>query len=240
MKEEVFGTGGTVTNGLLATILFTKMNATNFVTTADFSPMGSTNMNVQTLNNGQSEFSVSEANGVVFAASLAPRDFGVAMNTGEIYASYIPYVFVNLTNHEDVAATAVGMTPNVAPPLINVTSVELLVGGIPQIIITNESRTVLYGGVLHASRGNATFSLQSNQLTVGNLNVSGQDGVAVALPAVTNWQANREPLDPNGMLPVGAYLQIQEIGTANGVTNGLRAERGLFSHGGDEHHRAVI
>jgi hypothetical protein len=89
------------------------------------------------------------------------------------------------------------------------------------VTVTNETVTASYGGLEATGLGNASLTVAGNQLTVGNLGNNGQDGVSIALPNVMQWGAQWEPLDPDGTLNVGAYLQTQAIGTANNVTNGL-------------------
>jgi len=57
-------------------------------------------------------------------------------------------------------------------------------------------------------------------LVVSNLSSGGQDGVSIALPAnLTVLELTGQPLDASNTLPVGAYLQEQVVGTANGITN---------------------
>jgi hypothetical protein len=225
LTEELFGTGGTVTNGLLGTVQVIKENGTNYSYTADFSPMGSTNMDVQVLYEGTPELAAVEINGVVCRTTIWPSDFEYAMNTGEIYGTY-GHVFSAGLNPgvEYVTADEVGIVPlkwSGLPERMEVTSVELLASGIPQIIITNESLSLLYAGTTHASLGDATLTILSNQLTISNLGSSGQDGVEIWIPPVTNWGAQWEPLDPSNSLPVGAWLQMQEFGTGGSVTNGV-------------------
>jgi RHS repeat-associated protein len=106
--------------------------------------------------------------------------------------------------------------------ILSVSAVHLLASGIPEIVINHESYSVAFAGLMHASVGDASVSVQSNKLTVANLGSSGQDGVAIAMPTnALAWAAQWEPLDPNGTLPVGAYLEEKVIGTGGPVTNGL-------------------
>ena len=55
-------------------------------------------------------------------------------------------------------------------------------------------------------------------LIITNLGSSGQDGVSVTLPAnLTALDVHWEPLDVSNTLPVGAYIQEQAVGMANGA-----------------------
>jgi hypothetical protein len=225
LEEEIYGTGGSVTNGLLGTIQVMKNGITNYVCTADFSPMGSTDFTVEPLDENTVELSATEPRGPLFSCSAMPTDFEYAQNTSEFYATYWPVRSVGLNPpREYVLADAVGMiplTPAGLPEGTQVTAVELMASGIPQIVITNESVAVEYLGISHASLGNATLTVQSNQLVVGNLGDSGQDGVQITLPNADGWAAQWESLDPSNSLPAGAYVQMQDFGSANQVTNGL-------------------
>jgi hypothetical protein len=81
---------------------------------------------------------------------------------------------------------------------------------------------VPFAGLAHTALGDATLSVQSNQLTASNLGSSGQDGVSIALPStLSGLDVHWQPLDPSAALPFGAYIQEQVVGTANGVTNGV-------------------
>jgi hypothetical protein len=120
---------------------------------------------------------------------------------------------------------AISYAPAALPAIMSVSRVAFRASGIPQIFVTNEeavTASVLFGGITHSALGNATLTVQSNQLAIGNLGASGQDGVSIPIPeALTNWGLKWESPDPSNSLPVGARLQVQEFGTANNVTNGL-------------------
>ena len=100
-------------------------------------------------------------------------------------------------------------------------------GGISSVTLTNETLssagvTVEFAGLEHTSLGHATLNVASNKLIVANIGSSGVDGVTIAIPTnAVGWSAQWQPLDPDGTLPVGAYLQEQIIGTGGPVTNGL-------------------
>ena len=100
-------------------------------------------------------------------------------------------------------------------------------GGISSVTLTNETLssagvTVEFAGLEHTSLGHATLNVASNKLVLGNIGTNGVDGVTIAMPTnAVGWSAQWQPLDPDGTLPVGMYLQEQIIGTGGLVTNGL-------------------
>ncbi|MCX6873872.1 MAG: autotransporter-associated beta strand repeat-containing protein [Verrucomicrobia bacterium] len=91
-------------------------------------------------------------------------------------------------------------------------------------VTVGSTNPVNYAGLLHTALGSATLCVQSNQLIVGNLGTSGNDGVEMAMPAnATGWQGTLAPLDafpPRGD-DVPLFLQEQIIGTAGPVTQGV-------------------
>jgi hypothetical protein len=103
---------------------------------------------------------------------------------------------------------------------------QITASQVPALTITSENVSMMYNGLTNTSLGNASmifwgFRVSSNQLVIGNLGSSGQDGVEVALNPGNNFAGTWQPLDPINALPVGAYVQSQMIGTAGTVTNGL-------------------
>jgi hypothetical protein len=78
-----------------------------------------------------------------------------------------------------------------------------------------------YAGLTHTSLGKAMLSVNLNQLTINNLGTNGQDGVEIALNGKESFAAQWEDLDPTQTLAVGAYLQMNAIGTGGSVSNGL-------------------
>jgi hypothetical protein len=226
LEEKFFGSGGTVANGLLGTVQVIKQGPSNYITSADFAPMGVTNIEVQALFQGVPQDSAREPNGYLCDCTSFTTDWEYYQNSSQMGPTFhIPGTGAQVDHHGiAVPADALLITPESAgnsPVAMQITAVQLLGSGLPQIVISNASSTVMFGGVAHSSLGNATLNVQSNQLTIANLGASGQDGVEIALPSVAQWDAQWELFDPSNALPVGAYLQMQEVGTANNVTNGL-------------------
>ena len=98
-------------------------------------------------------------------------------------------------------------------------------------VTNSNSPCIAFDGLQHCALGNATLNVTSNKLIVGNLGSSGQDGVRIALGNGVGWNAQLEPLDPDGTLPVDASIQVQAIGTAGVITNGLLASVQLTKTG---------
>jgi hypothetical protein len=113
----------------------------------------------------------------------------------------------------------------------NRTGLLLALLSVAFVLTNNSAIALVYQGLTNTSLGSATLSVVSNQLTVGNLGTNGQDGVNIALPGGTLWEAHWLDLDPSNALPVGAHVQSQIIGTAGAVTNGLLASWQLTKTG---------
>jgi hypothetical protein len=67
VQEHIIGTAGSITNGVLGTVTMTKAGTSNYVVSADFSPIGATHYTVQAYRNGVSVAQATNQNG----ASLA-------------------------------------------------------------------------------------------------------------------------------------------------------------------------
>ena len=91
----------------------------------------------------------------------------------------------------------------------------------PLLMVQASTADMVYRGLLHAPQGGAVLAAQADGLSVSNLGSSGQDGVSIALPQASGWEAHWQPLDPADALPVGAYVQSEISGTAGTVSDGL-------------------
>jgi autotransporter-associated beta strand protein len=137
---------------------------------------------------------------------------------------YPVYVSINagpivLTDHLYLSADNVQLA---SPP----TALNLVATQVPSLTVINENANYRYGSLAATALGNATETPLStsttNALMIGNIGSSGQDGVSVAIPtnlSLVDMQIAQ--LDVSNSLPVGAYLQQQVLGTANGITNGV-------------------
>jgi hypothetical protein len=222
LTEQIIGSGMGVTDQTLGSVITEKTSDTNYVMSADFSALGVTNLLVQSFNGTNLVGQANQTGGPVF-----PLGSCAAMED-DFEWHCCPWVFKK-THYTPLplppcppclpADTLALLPQNVSG--LAVAAVNLTASQISSVTITNESITVNYAGVEHTSLGIATLTVQSNQLTIGNLESDGNDGVAIALPNVMQWGAQWEPLDPDGTLNVGAFLQMKANGTANNVTNGL-------------------
>jgi sugar lactone lactonase YvrE len=78
---------------------------------------------------------------------------------------------------------------------------------------------LLYGGLTNTALGQATLTLSNNQLILGNLGASGQDGVSIDLPNyLTSLEVHFEPLDASNTLPIGAFIEVGDT-TSDSTTN---------------------
>jgi hypothetical protein len=104
----------------------------------------------------------------------------------------------------------------------SLTAFRIVASQVPAITLTSENVSSTYQGLNNTALGNAALEVSGTDLIVTNLGSSGQDGEAVALPAnLTGLTVNVQPLDVSNTLPVGAYVQSQLVGAANGVASGV-------------------
>ncbi len=90
-------------------------------------------------------------------------------------------------------------------------------------IIGLAQSNVVFQGLVNHPLGAAQLSLSStlNQLIVGNLGTSGQDGVAIGMTGSNLMGIDVQCLDvdPSNSLPVGEFVQSAVIGPVNGQLN---------------------
>jgi hypothetical protein len=101
-------------------------------------------------------------------------------------------------------------------------SISVRASGIPAFSILGVDITpapATYSGTMHTPLGSASLATSTNKpvrLTVGNLGSSGQDGVSITLGHAASAGVT---LDPLGLTPVGAFVQLSALGSINGQTN---------------------
>ncbi len=88
-------------------------------------------------------------------------------------------------------------------------------------------------GLLSSSLGNATFEPSTAGLTIANLDESGNDGLAVALPDTARVELALDPLDPMNVAREGSFLQFNVMGESDS-TNILACELIVFRLEGDD------
>jgi hypothetical protein len=244
VNSAIYGTAGSVTNGLLGSWQFTKTAPSNYLVTADFSLLHVSAVTLQLYNgttlvaqtNGQSGALCVLNGGYGCVADdhwgnplppgpLGPRPLGGSLTLFGPGNGPAPAVNVTFQGGWTVQGDRLVILPEGAPPVTSLSSAQLLAGGIPQILITDENANLGYAGMNVSSAGNAILFSQSNHLSLTGIGSSGQDGARISLPAgVDQWAAEWEPLDPTpSSVPTGAYLKVQLVGTSSTITNGILA-----------------
>ena len=244
VQEQIMGTanGGTAggnTSGVLGAVTVTKecavCDGTNYLVSADFSPIGASIYTVQAYLNGTLVAQATNRPGSSLAGcGIWPPKIDWQMNdegSATLSVHWLSATPVALSGVGSVTCDELLITPeNVhfgSPP----TALQITASGVPAITITGENATLVYGGLNITSLGSAALGLivtnlgSSGQdglaLVISNLSSSGQDGVSISLSGVQesvdmHWQ----PLDVSNTLPVGAYIQEHVVGTVNGGTAG--------------------
>ncbi|HXR46613.1 MAG TPA: hypothetical protein VN784_04160 [Candidatus Limnocylindrales bacterium] len=222
-----------VNKAVLGTVTQTKAGTSNYVLSADYSPVGASGYIVraylygvlvaQTTNPSGSSLAV--LNNLSLAAGTMLGD-----GTGRINRVRLFSALIGTTS---VTCDEIDVTPENPQAPIAPTAFQIVASQIPSITITSENESIVYQGLTNTSLGQASFEVISNlgssgqdgvTLIVSNLTSSGQDGVTIALP--TNLLAldvQYQDVDPSNALPVGAYVQSSMIGTFGTVTNGILA-----------------
>src|SRR5262249_3033954 len=73
-------------------------------------------------------------------------------------------------------------------------------------------QAIIYQGLENSPLGGSSLAVQGNQLILGNLGSSGQDGVSIALPTgLTGLETHWLNPDAGDALPAGAFVRQQVI-----------------------------
>jgi hypothetical protein len=248
LQEQVIGTAGAVSNGVLGSLTITKMGTSNYVDSMDFTSLGATSATVQVYNGntlvGQAQ--VGGSSGPLYEVAEEPNDGDTTVSieydiTGTCDPCMVPYscnckgvvvtasrawnytTYIAITNGPTFVGNLVVVTPLGGSHISQVSAQQILVANISSITITQEAVSLVFQGLTNASVGSAAMVLNSNdtQLTVSNIGTDGQDGVNIELPSGYSLQDSWLLLDPSNALPVGAYVRSQVIGTAGAVSNGV-------------------
>ncbi len=224
LESLAIGTANGVTNGVLGTLTETKEGTDDYAISANYSPLGASNYTVQVYYLGMLMAQATNVDGAVFATVNVPpmgKDWGdIITPLSDEWPDSAGALVTLAGGTTAVPCDQVVVTPyNVTPP-INPTGIQIVVSGIPTLVITSVSESLTYQGLNNTALGSAALAVAGTGLIVTNLGSSGQDGVSVAMPTnatelVVNWQ------DLDDRPPVGAYIQSKAIGTANGITNGV-------------------
>jgi hypothetical protein len=222
IKEQMIGTANGITNGVLQTLTVTKNGTSNYVMTADSSPIGASNYTVQAYLHG------------VLVGQATNLPGGQLLTVGGAPYSYDEtYLYLSVDYFGHPISVPLGGSPVLCDQLYIIpenvslsnapTAFQITASQVPAITITSQNESLVYQGLINTSLGNAALAVSGSELVVSNLGSSGQDGVSIALaPTVgTYCQALWQPLDPTNGLLIGAYVQSQLFGTAGSVTNGL-------------------
>ena len=146
LRSQLFGTAGTVTNGLLGWMQMTKAGQSNFVAAVDFSGLGVSTCTVNAYDGTNLVAHLSNIPvGVVWTSEVSQppwRDIhyyqsGSFTNHGWYY-TLASRTDLRLAGGPTVVADSVVVTPEGAPLVSSLSGVKLLASGIPKIVITEE------------------------------------------------------------------------------------------------------
>ena len=233
LQEHVIGSANGIAGGVLGTVTTTKAGTSNYVVTADFSPIQATTCTVQAYLHGvlvgaMYNMSVSSALGTE-SSCIGNWDIEIIFNPFSWRITHGwdsgPSAF-SFNGGPTVTCDELSITPNKvsfgSPP----TDVQLTASQVPDLTITAENASVVYQGVTNISLGGASIALATNKtnvIIIHNLGSSGQDGVSFVLPhpSSSSWGAEWQDPDADGTLPVGASEQMQVVGSGGTVQNGV-------------------
>jgi hypothetical protein len=230
VRSQIFGTANGITNGVLGTLTETKAGTSNYVTSADYSPLGASSYAVQAYYQGVLVAQVLHEKGtsLAVAANLSvTRDIDAPGFPSIDSARGGTHVSLGGLN---VVCDHLYITPENVSFQGATTAFQIVASRVPSITFTTANESVLYQGFTNTSLGSATLVVLSNQLIVCNLGTNGQDGVSLehipgegaAKGQAQEIEIHMKSPDASGTLPVGAFMQEQAMGITNGA-NGVLA-----------------
>jgi hypothetical protein len=215
-------------SGVLGALKETKMGTGVYSIAADYSPLGTKTYVAQAYYQGNLMAQTTNQNGATLAtANLLPggKDLGDIITPLSDEWPDGSGALLSFGTGAGVPCDHLIVTPQNVAGTVTDTGFQLLVSQVPIVIITNENLTVSYAGLDYTSLGSAALYASSVELDISNLGSSGQDGVGIALPgSSTALDFEYQDLDISNALPVGAYIQMQAVGTASGAANGVLGE----------------
>jgi hypothetical protein len=246
LRAQLVGTAGGISNGVLGTLTVTKAGTSNYVVSADFTPLGASSYIVDATKGKGSppprshDLDVASWTYTMSTTSMAQAaDFPLSF--GFSYDPLTGNVSVSIDWGNGTTSVAGGGTSAVCDHLYvtpqNVslpgapTGLQLVAAQVPAFTLNRENVNQPYAGLHFLSLGNAMLNLSSNQLTLGNFGTNSQAGCTIQDPKnISDGAAKSQAVDVefhmnsqdvSNTLPQGAYLQSQMIGTTNGITNGV-------------------
>jgi hypothetical protein len=226
LREQVIGSASGITNGPLGSVTMLKAGTSNIVISADFAAMGVTTYTVRAYLQG---VQVAQATGLNGAGLASAKNMGFSFDIevkccppGASYSIDWGHGSTGLLlNGVSVACDHLYITPEGGTLSSSPTAVQITGSQIGSLTITGENQTVLYAGLSNTAVGDASLGLEGGRLKVSNIGSSGQDGVAIVWPnGATGLQTHWDDVDAGDVLPVGAYVRQQVIGSAPGIVNG--------------------
>ena len=200
VQSEVFGTAGSVSNGLLGSWRETKVGTSNYVVSADFSPLGATTVTLQVYDGTKLVAATNGQSGDLCRIYGCVDDdhWGHPVPNGGPFGGGL-----TMFGPTEIAFpggwTAWGdrlvILPEGAPPVSSLSAVTILAGQIPQIVITNE-RVREIEVPLWVKIGRRSFGCQRFGLCIIDIDVPTDPAdSARSIPAVATWIHGRLQLD---------------------------------------------
>ena len=230
VQSAMIGTFGGVTNGILAADRMTKAGTSNYAVHVDFSPLGVSNCFVQAYLNGilVGQGTTNTASTIIRILSTDPdgKSWDREWDDDGCYVcdtmDCVQAEAMQLPGGQIVSANKVYLFPVNPGVCVKPTGFQITASQVPDLAITSENVSLLYGGMTNTSLGSAALAMSDSSLWVSNLSSGGQDGVAITLPTgLPKLDVGWNELDPSNTLPVGAYVRTELVGIDNGITNGV-------------------
>jgi hypothetical protein len=229
--EEAVGTADGVAGTVLGTVTVTKMGTSNYSISADYSDVGASSYTAQAYLNGVLVGQATGSDGAsLVQANIPPNGDDIGDIITPLSQEWLGGPASVTIGGTVCTCSHLIVSPEGGASTGNASTLQISTVSIPTFTIISENESQIFQGLTNTSLASATVNVVDNPedglaasaLYITNLSSGGQDGVSFAMPAIaTNMEVFWQDLDDSDTLAVGAYIQEQLVGTANGITNGV-------------------
>jgi hypothetical protein len=145
VQSQLIGTAGSVTNGVLGSVMCTKGGTSNYLISVDYSPLGAATHTVQVYNGANLVAQLTGQLGAACAIVKLPP--GTCTINPWLNQEWPNPTDITLASGHTVTGTEILMIPEGATPVSSISAAQILAANIPSFILTNESVSVSYAGL---------------------------------------------------------------------------------------------
>jgi hypothetical protein len=220
VQNQIIGTAGSVTNGALGSTTVTKAGTSNYVMTADFTPLGSSTRTVQVWNGPNLVAQVTGQSGPTVATSMDWPDDWTFREVVRCDWGWVDPISITISGGPTVMGNEILIIPEGAVGGSSVSAGQILAAYIPSITITNE-RASFFPTLKITSIARSGNNIVLNWTTDGISNI-----VQVTTNATGNYNTNNF-VDVAAIAITTTKTNYTDVGGATNTTRFYRIREPL-------------